>query len=159
HLRGRFRQAIHAFETSAKLDPDLTAAARLGVGVILTRTGNFARAEDELRAASAAAPTSPDPHRFLGDLFRATGRLEDARAAFQDAIRCSPEDPEAHFGLASVRLALGEMPEGWHEYEYRRSRLTTPALQPVWNGEDVVGRTLLVHSEQGLGDAIQFLRY
>ncbi len=159
HLRGRFRQAIHAFETSAKLDPDLAASAHLGVGVILTRTGDFDRAEDVLRAAIAMAPTSPDPYRFLGDLFRNLGRMEDARQAFLGALKCSPEDPEAHFGLASVRLALGEMPEGWDEYEYRRSKLASAALQPVWNGEDIVGRTLLVHSEQGLGDAIQFLRY
>jgi tetratricopeptide (TPR) repeat protein len=159
HLRGRYLQAIHAFEASAKLDPDLTAAARLGVGVILTRTGDFAGAEAALRAAIATAPASPDPYRFLGDLFRATGRMEDARAAFQGALKCSPEDPEARFGLASVRLALGEMPEGWDDYEYRRSKLASAALQPVWSGEDIVGRTLLIHSEQGLGDAIQFLRY
>jgi Flp pilus assembly protein TadD len=159
HLRGRFRQAIHAFETSAKLDPDLAASARMGVGVILTRMGDFDRAEEALRATIAMAPTSPDPYRFLGDLFRSLGRMEDARQAFLGALECSPEDPEAHFGLASVRLALGEMPEGWDEYEYRRSKLASAALQPVWSGEDIVGRTLLVHSEQGLGDAIQFLRY
>jgi hypothetical protein len=159
HLRGRYRQAIHAFETSAKLDPDLTAAARLGIGVILTRTGDFPRAEAELRAAIAAAPASPDPHRFLGDLMRTQGRMEDARQAYLDALRLDPAEPESRFGLASVRLALGEMPEGWDDYEFRKSKLATPALQPVWNGENIVGRTLLVHSEQGLGDAIQFLRY
>jgi TolA-binding protein len=159
HLRGRFRQAIHAFETSAKLDPELTAAAHLGVGAVLTQTGDFARAEAELRAAISAAPASSDPCRFLGDLMRTQERMEDARQAYLGALKCSPEDPEAHFGLASVRLALGEMPEGWDEYEYRRSRLGSAPLQPVWNGEDIVGKTLLVHSEQGLGDAIQFLRY
>ncbi len=159
HLRGRFRQAIHAFEASARYDPDLTAAAHLGVGVILIQTGDFARAEIELRTASAAAPASPDPHRFLGDLMRTLGRMEDARQAYLSALHLNPVEPESHFGLASVRLALGEMPEGWDDYEYRRSKLATPALQPIWNGEGIVGQTLLVHSEQGLGDAIQFLRY
>jgi hypothetical protein len=51
------------------------------------------------------------------------------------------------------------MPEGWEHYEYRRSKLGTPALTPFWRGEDIAGRRLLIHSEQGLGDAIQFLRY
>ncbi len=159
HLRGRFPQAIHAFETSARLDPDLAAAARMGVGVILTRTGDFAGAERELRAAIAAAPASPDPHRFLGDLMRTTGRMEEARQAYLGALACSPEDLEARFGLASVRLALGEMPEGWEDYEARKSKLGTAALMPLWTGEPIVGRTLLIHSEQGLGDSIQFLRY
>jgi len=159
HLRGRYRQAIHAFETSVKLDPDLAAPAHLGIGAVSMRTGDYARAEAELRAAIAAAPTSVDPHRFLGDLMRTLGRMEDARQAYLSALRLNPVEPESRFGLASVRLALGEMPEGWDDYEYRRSKLATPALQPIWNGEDIVGRTLLVHSEQGLGDAIQFLRY
>ena len=159
HQRGRFQQAIHAFRTSAKLDPDLTAAAHLGVGAVLLRTEEYERAEAELRAAIAAAPEAPDPHRFLGDLKRTLGRYEEARAAYLDALRCRPDCPEALFGLACVRLALGEMPEGWDVYEARLSKLASPALQPVWNGESIVGRTLLVHSEQGLGDAIQFLRY
>ena len=159
HQRGRYQQAIHAFRMSAKLDPDLTAAAHLGVGAVLLRTAEYERAEAELRAAIAAAPDAPDPHRFLGDLKRTTSRYEEARAEYLEALRCRPDCPEALFGLACVRLALGEMPEGWDVYEARLSKLASPALQPVWNGESIAGRTLLVHSEQGLGDAIQFLRY
>src|SRR3569832_1653403 len=159
HLRGRFRQAIHAFEMSAKLDPDLAGPAHLGIGAVLTQAGDYGRAETELRAAIAATPTAVDPHRFLGDLMRTVGCMEDARQAYLHAVRLNPAEPESRFGLASVRLALGEMPGGWDDYEFRKSKLATPALQPFWNGEDIVGRTLLVHSEQGLGDAIQFLRY
>jgi len=159
HLRGRYRQAIHAFQQSAKLDPELEAAAHLGIGVVLTRTGDFVHAEEELRAAIALAPNSPDPHRFLGDMFRNLGRLEEARTAFLRALSAAPDDPEAHFGLACVCLALGEMPEGWGHYEYRRAKVNSPALEPVWRGEDIAGRTVLIHSEQGLGDTFQFLRY
>ena len=158
-MRGRFRQAIHAFETSAKLDPVLAASARVGVGAILMRTGDFDRAEE--RCAQPSTWRRPRPILIVSWVtffarsvaWRMRGRLIWVR------LKCSPEDSEAHFGLASVRLALGEMPEGWDDYEYRRSKLASAALQPVWNGEEVAGRTLLVHSEQGLGDAIQFLRY
>ncbi|HEY4114806.1 MAG TPA: tetratricopeptide repeat-containing glycosyltransferase family protein [Rhizomicrobium sp.] len=159
HLRGRYRQAIHAFETSRKLDPDLTAAARTGVGAILLETGEYANAEQELRAAVAADPNFINAHRFLGDLLRAQGRMDEARTEYREGARCDPRDAESRFGLAFTRLALGDMPGGWDDYEWRLSRLRTPALQPVWNGEEIAGRTLLVHSEQGLGDAIQFLRY
>ena len=157
--RGRYRQAIHAFETARKLDPDLTGIARTSIGIIFTQTGEYARAEDELRAAVAAAPSLADAHRFLGDLLRTTNRIEEARSAYLDALRCDPADAEAEFGLAFVRLALGEMPEAWDNYESRKSRMSSPALQPLWTGENLAGRTLLVHGEQGIGDAIQFLRY
>lgn len=156
---GRFRHAVHALEMSAKLDPELAGPARLGIGVVLTRMGDYARAETELRAAIEAAPGTYEPHRFLGDLLRTEGRMEEARRAYLEALRIHPKDAEARFGLASVRLALGEMPDAWDDYESRASRLSTPALQPIWSGEEIAGRTVLVHSEQGLGDAIQFLRY
>src|ERR1700749_4188023 len=64
HLRGRHRQAIHAFEKSAKIVPDLNAPEHLGIGAVLISAGDYARAEAELRAAIAAAPSSIDPHRF-----------------------------------------------------------------------------------------------
>ena len=157
--RGRFPKALLPLETAVQLDPSY-AEARTGLGVVLTRTGDYARAETELRAAIAAAPQSARTHRALGDLLRTLGRFAEARAAYAEALRCDPKDVDARFGIAFVRLANGEMPEAWDDYELRRSRgPTDPALLPVWRGENPAGKILLVHGEQGLGDNIQFLRY
>jgi hypothetical protein len=63
---------------------------------------------------------------------------------------------------AMILLKLGRMDEGWAEYEWRwQSPAFTPFAcpQPRWQGEDISGKTLLVHTEQGAGDAMQFARF
>jgi len=159
YARGSFPQAVTAFETAAGLDPGLVNA-RLWLAIILTRTGDYARAGTELRTAIDAAPENVHAHRLLGDLMRTQGELEAARQAYLDALACDPDDQDARFGVAFVRLAKGELPDAWDDYEFRKSKIgPSPALMPLWNGEDIAGKTVLVHGEQGLGDAIQFLRF
>jgi tetratricopeptide (TPR) repeat protein len=159
HARESFADAVDAFEAAAALDPGLVNA-RLWLGIILTQTGDFARGEHALRAAIAAAPDNVHAHRLLGDLLRTRGSLGEARRAYLDALARDPADQDARFGVAFIRLAKGELPEAWDDYEFRKSKIgPVPALMPVWNGEDVTGKTVLVHGEQGLGDAVQFLRY
>ena len=64
-----------------------------------------------------------------------------------------------------LKLLIGEYEEGWKLYEWRRQHKETKNNykvydQPLWLGEkSLQNKTLLVESEQGLGDAIQFCRY
>jgi hypothetical protein len=63
-----------------------------------------------------------------------------------------------------LRLLTGSFARGWQEYEWRWKYETLASAkrkfqQPVWRGEAIDGKTILLHSEQGLGDAIQFCRY
>jgi hypothetical protein len=59
---------------------------------------------------------------------------------------------------------MGEFAAGWKEYEWRWRRRESPGAgefpAPWWLGkEDLRGRTILLHAEQGLGDTLQFCRY
>jgi hypothetical protein len=59
-------------------------------------------------------------------------------------------------------LLRGELREGFEKYESRWRLETLPPRgfpAPLWNGEDLSGRTILLHAEQGYGDTIQCLRY
>jgi hypothetical protein len=50
----------------------------------------------------------------------------------------------------------------WPEYEWRLKCEPHPGYsvnQVRWNGEDLGGRTILVHVEQGYGDTLQFIRF
>jgi hypothetical protein len=85
--------------------------------------------------------------------------------SFERALALAPLDPEAHFHQAMCRLALGQEAEGWAQYEWRwRTRQFAAARRDFakapWLGrESLQGRTILVHAEQGLGDALQFCRH
>ena len=63
---------------------------------------------------------------------------------------------------AQTLLARGQFQQGWAEYEWRlksKPFAGQPAAPPQWAGEDLAGKTILLRSEQGLGDSIQFVRF
>lgn len=91
------------------------------------------------------------------------GWFEDAVHAGQDAVAASPGNAVGRHNLAVTLLSLGRLtPETWDHYEWRLLLKGKPAwLTAVarWEGEDIAGRTILLHAEQGLGDTLQFIRY
>jgi tetratricopeptide (TPR) repeat protein len=102
-----------------------------------------------------------------GASLKALNRLDEAVACFREAIRVQPEFAEAHFGLAQTLLMRGDYEEGWREYDWRWALAEYNWLrnihgefsQPRWRGETIAGKTILIYAEQGMGDAIQHVRY
>jgi hypothetical protein len=91
-------------------------------------------------------------------------RFDEALASYDKAIALRPDHAEAFNNRAHSRLLAGRYKEGWADYEWRWETKNFPSKRPnirvpTWQGEDLSGRHLLVFSEQGLGDAIQFVRY
>ena len=89
------------------------------------------------------------------------GMYHAAETHYRQAIALKSQFPDAHFNLGMLLLRLGRWREGFAECESRwqTSRFTPfRAPHPVWNGDPLKG-TLLVHSEQGAGDAFQFVRF
>jgi len=104
-----------------------------------------------------------DPHLNLAICLRETGRLTDALTLYERALPARPSvGAHAHYGHAL--LAAGRLAEGWTHYEFRWMQdpllsLRLPLLKPVWGGQDLRGKTILLRCEQGVGDVIQFIRY
>ena len=77
----------------------------------------------------------------------------------------SPDEAELHWNRARCYLQLGNFEPGWLEYEWRwklpgDKHRARAFAQPLWLGaEPLQGKTVLLHSEQGLGDTLQFCRY
>jgi hypothetical protein len=101
----------------------------------------------------------------LSVLLRERGRLEEAGESAREALRLRPGMADAEVNLAMVLLLTGRWTEAWPLYEarWRVGDLAAERRdfsQPLWTGEQVLhGRTILLHSEQGFGDTLQFCRY
>jgi ADP-heptose:LPS heptosyltransferase len=117
------------------------------------------------RRALQLAPDNAAAHNNLGLALYESGRLEAAIASFREAVRLSPEFAEAHWNLALALLRNGEYPEGFLEHEWRmrfpqhQASWARKKKYPEWRGEPLAGKRILVLTEQGLGDLIQFVRY
>jgi Flp pilus assembly protein TadD len=154
-------QAIAAFRRAVALKPDL-AEAYNNLGVAAVRLGNLDDAVDAFRHAVSLRGDLPGAHLNLGNLLRQRGDVEGAIAAYRQALALQPDYPVARFALSLALLARGEYEEGWREYEWRwlGSGWKPPEYpRPRWEGQDVAGKTVLLYTEQGFGDAVQFVRY
>jgi tetratricopeptide (TPR) repeat protein len=159
----RAAEAVPALERAIALDPTI-AAAHLNLGNAHADLDDLAAAEAHCRAAIARDPALVEAHASLGFILTSRGRLQQAMAACAEAIRLAPDYADAHWNLAVAALLAGDFTLGFEKYEWRkrhdrfhRDFLDLPG--PVWHGENLAGRTLLVNAEQGLGDTIQLARY
>ena len=100
-------------------------------------------------------------HNNQGCAYAELNRYEEALDSYATALACEPELADAHFGAALCHLVTGNYAEGWAEYEWRWKRHglePLQTLQPLWRGDELAGKTILVLAEQGLGDTLQFVR-
>jgi hypothetical protein len=116
------------------------------------------------RKAVELAPDRVEGYTDLGSLLRGSNRLDEAMACNEQAIRRSPESTTAHWNQAVCLLLAGHLAEGWKEFSWRRKvdyKACYPHAHPwpLWDGSDFRGQRLYIHCEQGLGDALQFVRY
>jgi len=99
-----------------------------------------------------------------GNTLKDLKQYQAAIASFESALALQPNIPSAHWNKALTHILLGEYAQGWQEYEWgwqcgERGEPRNYA-QPTWLGDrPIAGKTLLIHSEQGFGDLIQFSRY
>jgi tetratricopeptide (TPR) repeat protein len=103
-----------------------------------------------------------DVRTNLGILYRMSGRLEDAEAAFRAALALAPDDPHIRHSLGMTLLQAGRYAEGWRQYAARievRRMAPPPPGMPEWRGESLAGKRLMVVAEQGLGDQILLARF
>ena len=163
HQRGSDAAALPLVERSVALVPQ-EPEFHNNLGLVLAAVD---RTDDAIAAYRRALDRKPDhatAWNNLGLALQARNQVTDAIDAFRHAVALVPRFAHAHWNLALALLANGDYAEGWHEYEWRL-RLpelggSAPRLPvPRWQGEDLRGGTLLVSAEQGIGDAIQFVRF
>ncbi len=150
-------------EAAAKLAPT-NPAPLCNQGIALVRLGRAADGEAALRKSLALSPDNAMSWSGLGLALARQDRRDEARAAFEKALALDPNLAEAKFNLGEILLGDMDFAAGWPLFAVRadvdRASFTTggeiPAEIPMWQGEDLAGKTVLVWGEQGLGDQILF---
>jgi tetratricopeptide (TPR) repeat protein len=163
HLK-RFDEAVVALDRAVALSPGLAEPhnARANALRLLNRLDEALGGYDR---AIALKPDYAEAHGNRGACLDDLARPDEALASYRKALALQPDHGDTHWNLAVNRLRAGDFNTGLIEAEWRWKstslRLKHRAFdQPLWLGaEPIDGKTLLLHNEQGLGDAIQFCRY
>lgn len=159
---GRVTDARDSLECAARLAPDWPEAHH-GLGRLHLDLGDAESAVACLSRAVELAPHSTATRHHLAVAWQRLGRDGEALAEYDALVAAGSNDWQTHNNLAFLLLRRGHFRRGFRELEWRfqaagetPQRLNRP--QPVWTGESLGGRTLLLCEEQGAGDMIQFVR-
>ncbi|GJL81461.1 MAG: hypothetical protein DHS20C01_10950 [marine bacterium B5-7] len=164
--RKRNRLAIECYEKALSMDLKLVDAYR-NMGKAWGDLDEYEMAVWCYRTALKLRP-SVDTSRALSRAYRHCGRYHRARDLLAKALIDAPDDVDLHFSMAMTEFHLGNVAEGLREYEWRfkmkdmRKHLHDLAAifdRPVYTGQDLTDKTLLLHTEQGFGDNLQFARF
>lgn len=159
--QGNLEAAMQQYQKCLELKPDYLMA-RYNLGVVYLEQEQWEEGIIKLEQVIATDPNHAEAYNNLGIIFQHQHRLNQAIEYYQKAIEIRYQFPDAHFNLGMALLQMGEYPQGFAESEWRwQTNKFTPFIcpQPLWDGSDLSGKTILIHTEQGSGDAIQFIRY
>lgn len=160
----QFDQAVAYQRKALTINPQF-GDAYINLGLALTQQQAFGEAESAYEKALRLKPEQSSMiHSNRGLNYQAQGEWQQALNCFNQALQEDSSNAKAQFNRATLSLLLGDFKQGWMDYEIRfalndanHPRLAT--AQPRWQGEDLRGKRVLVHYEQGLGDTLQFVRY
>lgn len=159
-------RAIEYMQACLKVEPT-HADAWYNLGKFHQDRGDDETALMHYIAALEHRPRFVEALTNAGNLFLAMGDERSAEGCYHMALAENPTSPEAIYNRSFTKLLKGDLAGGWLDYE---ARWRCPAFVaeygrefmrtiPLWDGSPLEGRPILLHAEQGLGDAIQFLRY
>ena len=168
---GRREDAVACLQQALALKPDF-AQAHCNLGIMLEDQGRSDEAIACYRKALALDRDFAPALANLGNSLIALGRLDEAEASLRQALRLLPDIAHAEFSLGQLKLLQGDYEAGFPLYEQRfeknalspfysglQGRMAAFQGAPRWRGENASGKTLLVWTEQGLGDNLMLLRY
>jgi tetratricopeptide (TPR) repeat protein len=165
--QGQNRAARTALDAAVALRPD-HADSWLSRGHLFQDLAAYAEALESYDRALALRPHDAGALLTRGDCLHRLGRHADAAESFARGLAIAPDHVDAanaHMAKAICHLLLGELELGFAEFEWRWG---DPKIHPphrfgvdrLWLGHaDISGSTVLVHTEQGYGDILQFCRY
>jgi len=131
------------------------------LSLTLMSQGRELEAIPYLQRACEIAPDYHHAANTLGWAYDETGRHAEAIIKFRQAIASCPDYTPAQHNLSRALLANGELAEGWDQFEWRWKLKNFPTRRrdydlPLWDGSPLDGKSLLLWSEQGIGDQMLF---
>ncbi len=154
---GHWKEAEIIIERALELAPN-SIAALVNYGRIRQQRGDLDGARAIYERTIQVEPSYPDAYNNMGNVMLYMDRIDDALAFFDKAVEMKPNSNDIRFNRSVARMTNGDISAARQEHKLR-FRKESPALfrewdWPAWNGESLVGKRVLLWTEQGVGDEI-----
>ncbi len=131
------------------------------LGNLLRARGRHDEALAAFRGAMESDPRNPEGYLIYARALRMTNDAATMLQVAEAGLKIAPQHPVLHLMTSEAFFALGRLKEGWHAYRWRfhsaENRIPPKAYQlPMWSGEALADRAILVWTEQGPGDEIMY---
>ncbi|MDH7598435.1 MAG: tetratricopeptide repeat protein [Sedimentisphaerales bacterium] len=162
--QGLHQEACECYQKAIHMDPGM-AEFYNNLAISLKEQARYQEAIIAYHKAIDLDPSVPEFYYNLAGALKDIGELDPAIDLYDKAIAIKGDYPDAQWNKAVALLLKGDLRTGWSLYHWRlKANLDAPLYpyrwdKPRWNGQLLDGKTILVYCEQGLGDAIQFVRY
>jgi FkbM family methyltransferase len=161
----READAIAAFRAALACDPHLADGLN-NLALALHAIDQRDEAIELLRRCTASHPGYALGWANLGMVLQGMGQLTEAVQVIDRALALTPNQSGWLWNQSLAYLTMGDFARGWQHFEARHAPdkadplATPPDLPyPMWRGESLAGKRILLVKEQGFGDQIQCLRY
>lgn len=159
-IKGEVDEAISMFDKAITIKPGY-ASTYNNLGVAFRDKGDMDKAILNYRKALELDDTFSEVHNNIGMAFQEKAEFDDAEIYYRKALQLNVNFAEAHYNLSSLLLLSGRFKEGWEEYEWRMKTARFDSRYhsfkfPVWDGDPLEGKKILISAEQGVGDEIMF---
>ena len=158
----RYEEAEFTLRKALIYHPNHYRAA-IQLGRALLRLYKVEEAVSLFHAVLQVSPNDANAQIDIGVGYTLLGDLESAREAFEAALVNDPNNVDAHVNYAHLLFLEGDYEHGYAEHEWRLKKIDYRDLSafqsPLWSGEELAGKSVLLWGEQGLGDTLQFVRY
>jgi len=160
-----YNDAIKNYNEAIKLNP-MVKEYYNNLGVVYDELRDFAKAIIEYKMAIKIDSKYKEAYFNLANAYKELNQIDDSIMNYDEAIRLDETYYDAQWNKSLILLLIGNYKEGFKLFEKRwdviKNKLQYKNYnnKPIWlGGESLQGKRILIHSEQGLGDTIQFSRY
>lgn len=160
---GNYDLAIKNYEKALKINPKAFQVYN-NLGLLYKKINKFNNAVLNFKNCLNLNPNYSEAHTNLATVYYEKKFYKLAKFHFNTAINLNPKNFLSHWNLSLLLLEVGKFNEGWHYYEYGKKcgKRPNPEFKygKLWDGiKNLNKKKILIYSEQGLGDTIQFCRY
>ena len=155
-----FTEALAAHQQALAVRPDDPVLLH-NYGSALYDARRLDEAQAAFEKAIAADAAFIRGYEGLAKIYEHREQFDRAIALLEKALSFEPGADKVIFKLSYCYFAAGNLRAGWRTYEkrfagtesYQKLRPTPP---PYWRGEDLTGKSILIWTEQGIGDQILY---